>query len=84
MNRFKTKHPLRFSDNGTFRVLMMSDIQESASYDPRSLKSVIALLEEARPDLVILGGDNCHGPEIHTLSDLKAFLDVFSAPMEER
>lgn len=84
MNRFTTKHPLRFSDNGTFKVLMMSDIQESANYDERSLKSVCALLDSAKPDLVILGGDNCYGPEIHSVDDLKAFLDIFIAPMEER
>ncbi len=84
MNRYTTKHPLRFSKNGTFRVLMMSDIQESASYDPRSLKSVCALLDEAKPDLVIWGGDNCYGPEVHSLEELQAFLDVFAAPMEER
>lgn len=80
----KTKHLLRFSEEGTFRILMMSDIQESASYDERSLRSVCALLNTAKPDLVILGGDNCYGPEIHSLKDLKDFLDVFTAPMEKR
>lgn len=84
MNQYKTKHPLRFSDSGSFRVLMLSDIQESASYDERSLKSVCALLDSAKPDLVILGGDNCYGPEINSFDDLKAFLEVFTAPMEER
>lgn len=84
MTPFETKHKLKFSKAGSFRVLMMSDIQESASYDPRSLRSVIALLDEANPDLVIWGGDNCYGPEIHSLGDLKAFLDIFAAPMEER
>ena len=53
------EHPLRFREDGTFRVLMMSDLQESSSYDPRSLRSVEALLDECTPDLVILGGDNC-------------------------
>lgn len=45
--------PLRFRPDGTFRVLMMSDIQESAQYDPRSLRSVEAQLDECQPDLVI-------------------------------
>ncbi|MBQ4354480.1 MAG: metallophosphoesterase [Clostridia bacterium] len=78
------KHPLRFSEKGIFRVLMMSDIQESAAYDERSLRSVCALLDETKPDLVIWGGDNCYGPEIHSADDLQAFLDVFTAPMEKR
>lgn len=60
------------------------DIQESVHYDERSLRSVCALLDEAKPDLVIWGGDNCYGPEMSSLEDVKAFLDVFAAPMEER
>ncbi|MBO4228887.1 MAG: metallophosphoesterase [Clostridia bacterium] len=78
------RHPLVFRPDGTFRVLMMSDLQESASYDPRSLRSVEVLLEEGDPDLVILGGDNCFGPEISSEEDLIRFLDIFTAPMERR
>ena len=78
------KHPLTFRPDGTFRVLMMSDLQESAHYDPRSLRSVEALLEKGDPDLVILGGDNCFGPEIASEDDLIRFLDIFTAPMEQR
>ena len=76
--------PLRFRPDGTFRVLMMSDIQESACYDPRSLRSVEVLLDECEPDLVILGGDNCYGPAIQSEADLKAFLDAFTAPLIAR
>ena len=75
---------LKFRDDGTFRVLMMSDLQESAQYDIRSLRSVEVLLDEADPDLVILGGDNCDGHEIKNKNDLKEFLDIFTAPLEER
>ena len=75
---------LKFREDGTFRVLMMSDLQESAKYDPRSLSSVEVLLEEADPDLVILGGDNCDGHMIKCENDLKEFLDVFIAPLEKR
>ena len=78
------RHPLVFRPDDTFRVLMMSDLQESASYDPRSLRSVEVLLEEGDPDLVILGGDNCFGPEISGEADLIRFLDIFTAPMEKR
>ena len=84
MDGLKMKQPLQFTEEGVFRVLMLSDIQESVNYDERSLKSVCALLDEAKPNLVIWGGDNCFGPEMHSLEDVKAFLDVFAAPMEER
>ncbi len=75
---------LTFREDGTFRVVMMSDLQESANYDPRSLRSVEVLLEEADPDLVVLGGDNCYGPEIRNEQDLVEFLDIFTEPMERR
>lgn len=75
---------LKFNQDGTFKVLMISDLQESSTYDPRSLRSVEILLDECRPDLVVLGGDNCYGPEIKNEADLKAFLDIFTVPMETR
>lgn len=75
---------LKFREDGTFRVIMMSDLQESGKYDPRSLRSVEALLDEGKPDLVILGGDNCDGHEIKNEKDLKDFLDVFTKPLIER
>ena len=82
MKQSADDHILRFSGEGTFRVLMMSDIQESAACGERSLRSVCVLLDEAQPDLVVWGGDNCYGPEMHGLEDVKAFLEVFAAPME--
>ncbi len=78
------KIKLKFRDDGTFRVIMMSDLQESSNYDPRSLRSVEALLDMGDPDLVIFGGDNCNGHEISSEEDLKKFLDAFIAPLEKR
>jgi hypothetical protein len=33
---------------------------------------------------VIWGGDNCNGPEINNETELRAFLDIFTAPMEKK
>lgn len=44
-------HILRFHEDGTFRVVMMSDLQKSARYDPKSLRSVEALLDECNRTL---------------------------------
>lgn len=78
------KHSLRFRPDGTFKVLMLSDIQESADFNPRSRASIEALLDAAQPDMVVLGGDNCFGPDIHSLSDFKTFLDELAALFETR
>lgn len=78
------KRKLKFRKDGTFRVLMMSDLQESAHFDKRSLRSVEILIEESDPDLVIWGGDNCDGTKIMDENELRSFLDVFTSPMEKR
>ena len=32
-----TKHTLRFHEDGSFRILMVSDLQDKLEYDPRTL-----------------------------------------------
>ena len=78
-----TRHPMRFNQEGNFRILMVSDIQETLAYDKRALLGLHAMIRKEKPDLVILGGDNCDGRKVKTYEDLKAYLDIFTAPMEE-
>lgn len=88
MNRLEynlfSKHPLRFRSDGKFKILMMSDIQETLRYDERTLRSIHKLIEKEIPDLVVLGGDNCDGTKLKTEPELKNYLDIFSAPMEKQ
>ena len=78
------KHELKFDTNGNFKILMISDIQETLNYDKRTLKNIDKLIEVTCPNLVILGGDNCDGTIIKTEIELKKYLDIFTKPMEER
>ncbi|MCR5484501.1 MAG: metallophosphoesterase [Clostridiales bacterium] len=56
----KTEKPtLRFSKSGRFRILMVSDFHAGKSYDPKLKAGLEALLEECKPDLVVVGGDQC-------------------------
>ena len=80
----KTKHTLRFRNDGTFRVLMMSDIQDKLDYDPRTLTGMRRLIEETDPDLVIWGGDNCDGRKLKKHEELREYLKIFTVPMEEK
>ncbi len=79
-----TKKPLRFGADRKFRILMLSDIQESLTYDPRTLTAMDKIVEAAKPDLVVLGGDNENGKKFETKEQFKAYLDIFAAPMESR
>lgn len=79
-----SKHVLRFSKEGKFKILMMSDIQETLNCDPRTIKMMGKLIDKAQPDLVVLGGDNCNGAILKTEPELREYLKMISAPMEER
>lgn len=83
-NNLLLKHELKFNSNGNFKILMMSDIQETLNYDKRTLMSIDQLIESQKPDLVILGGDNCDGTVLNTQNELEEYLKIFSAPMEKR
>lgn len=79
-----TKHRLAFNSEGKFKVLMFSDVQERTEFDKKTLESICAMLDTVKPDLVILGGDQCMGPDVHSVEDFKKFLSVLASPMEER
>lgn len=80
----KKNTELKFRENGHFRILMVSDIQERPEIDPRTPAAYRKLIEETNPDLVIWGGDNADGRYLKTEAELRALLDVMSAPMEEK
>lgn len=83
-NNLSLKKELRFKSNGKFKILMLSDIQETLNYDKRTLNGINKIIEAEKPDLVILGGDNCDGTVLKTEKELREYLDIFSTPMESR
>lgn len=79
-----TKRRLEFRADGAFRILMMSDVQERADFDPQTLQMIERLIDRTSPDLIVFGGDNVYGPDVTTEADFKTFLSIFTRPMEER
>ena len=79
-----SKHELRFDKDGKFKILMMSDIQETLDVHPRTMPAIRKLLDKVKPDLVVLGGDNCNGMKIKTEPELREYLKMIATPMEER
>ena len=79
-----SKIPLKFNENGKFKILMLSDIQETLDYDKRTLININKIIENTNPDLVVLGGDNCDGTILKTEKELQDYLDIFASPMERR
>lgn len=83
-NNLSIKQELRFNHNGKFKILMLSDIQETLDYDVRTLDGINKIIEIEKPDFVILGGDNCDGTVLKSECELRKYLDIFSFPMESR
>lgn len=53
-----TKQKLKFNSDGNFKIVMMSDLQETLDFDERTMSGIKAILDSEKPDLVVLGGDN--------------------------
>ncbi len=52
---------LRFNENGEFKVLHISDIQDDYPLEGKTVTYISYMLKIYEPDLVILGGDNSIG-----------------------
>ncbi|MBE6775182.1 MAG: hypothetical protein E7543_03220 [Ruminococcaceae bacterium] len=52
------KHKLQFREDGTFKILQLSDIQDNLYLQPLTKNFIIDLLDKTEPDLVVLTGDN--------------------------
>ncbi|WP_175578397.1 metallophosphoesterase family protein [Bifidobacterium jacchi] len=61
---------LRFRKNGTFRVLQMADIQDGPAVNRDTIRMIEAAIREAKPDLVVLTGDQIRGYD-------PAYIDTF-------
>lgn len=83
-NDLFTKKKLRFNADGNFKILMMSDIQETVDFNDRTMRAIEACIDSENPDLVILGGDNCNGHIVKDEDTLCKYVDILSEPFEKR
>ncbi len=74
---------LHFDDDGHFRILNFSDIQDDASLNSSAKAFLSRAVYAALPDLIVLTGDNIYGPDIDNSSDTRPaiaqFMDVFES-----
>ncbi len=79
---------LEFREDGTFRVLHITDLQEGVRPKKDTLRLLNALLDTAKPDLVILTGDQLKGysPAFRLLGkeSVQNTLHILAEPMEKR
>ncbi|MBQ4603448.1 MAG: metallophosphoesterase [Clostridia bacterium] len=83
VNAAETAEPLRFDENGEFKIMHLTDCQDDYPAETKMLKFIDAALKEYQPDIVVLGGDNSVGPENMPRQDkenaIKELCDIFVA-----
>ncbi len=75
---YESKHKLFPGSDGVFRALVLSDLDINTN----TVAAMEAILDEEKPELVILCGDVSSG--LATKSELEEYLKVLTAPMESR
>ena len=85
---------LRFNENGRFRILMISDFHSLGNFNGvgvakfrhKMIEGIEILLNETKPDFVMLGGDQCisagDGEEIPKEEDIKRSYETLKEIME--
>ncbi len=76
---------LRFESNGEFKILIVADTQDTDEPQKEMLRLLEASLDKAQPDLVVLLGDNIHGPAVIGVERRAAkAIDCIVQPIVER
>lgn len=78
------KHKLQFREDGTFKILQLSDIQDNLYLQPLTKNFIIDLLDKTEPDLVVLTGDNIGPNKALTKRGNKRLIDNVMKIFEER
>jgi len=85
-NGSKARRTLRFHPDGTFRILMISDFHAGTRRNPKLARGIDALVEYAKPDLVLLGGDQAAGKcfDVFDEQTLYEYLEAVLEPVHAR
>ena len=75
---------LQFNRQDDFRVLIITDTQDTSSPQMQMVHMIENALDRTEPDLVILLGDNIHGPSISDKADLEKALHYVLDPICDR
>lgn len=78
---------LHFKD-GKFRIMQITDIQEQARINPNTLRLMNAALDKAKPDFVVLTGDQVKGYALDLIGagreKVEALIASICKPMTDR
>ena len=76
---------LQFHQDGKFKIMMISDTQDTDKADQRMLNFINAALDQEKPDLVVFTGDNIAGKWIgSTVEKVRIAIDKIIQPLVQR
>jgi hypothetical protein len=75
---------LKCKPDGTFKVVMFADTQDDEEMDPRTTALMEKVLDEEKPDMVVIGGDCISGGGCETVDQVKQAISHIAYPMEKR
>lgn len=76
---------LQFHPDGKFKIMMISDTQDTDKADQRMLNFINASLDQEKPDLVVFTGDNIAGKWTgSTVEKVRTAIDKIIQPLVQR
>ena len=76
------KHTLRVHEDGSFKVLVLSDVQfNTPNISQETMNNIETIVKREKPDLVIFNGDNSFG--LQREKDVKNYLRKMTQYLEE-
>ena len=82
------KAHIAFGDDGKLTILQVADVQDDAFLSYFCKRSIVYAVQTAKPDLIVLTGDNISGPSCRTkllakkaISDVMNVLEPFGIPV---
>ncbi len=82
---FPASSELRFKTDGTFKILMVSDLHFTPQPDAASVALAEKLIDLEKPDLMVVAGDAISGKSCTTPDELKrAISNVAAAPEKKK
>jgi hypothetical protein len=74
---------LQFNPDGKFKIVQFNDTQDDEHIDRRTVQLMEKVLDEEKPDFVVLNGDNITGG-CDTPTEMKKAINNVAQPMEQR
>jgi predicted phosphodiesterase len=78
---------LRFSAEGEFKILAITDMHQGSQYQPNMVRFIAAALDAHQPDLVVFDGDNLDGERSDPFASeaqMETSMRYFLTPLLER